>query len=285
MACIRSPVDREFNEPVFSAAGPWASQRAPGRGPDLGPHRRARGNRYAGAFRRRPRDSGRSPPSPERDRTRLMTGAGVARSARRQGRELLDDRGGRPGGPSSWDHSGGSGAGDGIRTRDILLGKQALCQLSYSRSGVARVYRRAQRASTEAALEAERMTERAVACGRQPALGSLIAPSARPLTRGTSATGPADLGTRGSRRGHRRTTTSGRYCSRRRTSRGTCDPSSRSGGAEGQRRRPRGQTRVSRGDRPAGDLRLRSPACGARGPGTPAPPGFGTLQRARPARA
>ena len=134
MACIRSPVDREFNEPVLSAAGPWAPQRAPGRGPDLGPHRRARGNRYAGAFRRRPRDSGRSPPSPERDRTRLMTGAGVARSARRQGRELLDDRGGRPGGPSSWDHSGGSGAGDGIRTRDILLGKQALCQLSYSRS-------------------------------------------------------------------------------------------------------------------------------------------------------
>ncbi len=29
----------------------------------------------------------------------------------------------------------GGGAGDGIRTRDILLGKQALCQLSYSRSG------------------------------------------------------------------------------------------------------------------------------------------------------
>ena len=29
---------------------------------------------------------------------------------------------------------GGSGAGDGIRTRDILLGKQTLCQLSYSRS-------------------------------------------------------------------------------------------------------------------------------------------------------
>src|SRR4051812_48785133 len=28
-----------------------------------------------------------------------------------------------------------SGAGDGIRTRDILLGKQTLCQLSYSRSG------------------------------------------------------------------------------------------------------------------------------------------------------
>ena len=26
------------------------------------------------------------------------------------------------------------GAGDGIRTRDILLGKQTLCQLSYSRS-------------------------------------------------------------------------------------------------------------------------------------------------------
>jgi hypothetical protein len=24
-------------------------------------------------------------------------------------------------------------AGDGIRTRDILLGRQALCQLSYSR--------------------------------------------------------------------------------------------------------------------------------------------------------
>ena len=30
---------------------------------------------------------------------------------------------------------GGVGAGDGIRTRDILLGKQTLCQLSYSRSG------------------------------------------------------------------------------------------------------------------------------------------------------
>ena len=30
--------------------------------------------------------------------------------------------------------SRGVGAGDGIRTRDILLGKQALCQLSYSRS-------------------------------------------------------------------------------------------------------------------------------------------------------
>ena len=29
----------------------------------------------------------------------------------------------------------GSGAGDGARTRDILLGKQTLCQLSYSRSG------------------------------------------------------------------------------------------------------------------------------------------------------
>jgi hypothetical protein len=29
---------------------------------------------------------------------------------------------------------GGTGAGDGIRTRDILLGKQTLCQLSYSRS-------------------------------------------------------------------------------------------------------------------------------------------------------
>ena len=28
------------------------------------------------------------------------------------------------------------GAGDGIRTRDILLGKQTLCQLSYSRPGV-----------------------------------------------------------------------------------------------------------------------------------------------------
>jgi hypothetical protein len=32
--------------------------------------------------------------------------------------------------------SGGEGgAGDGIRTRDILLGKQTLCQLSYSRAG------------------------------------------------------------------------------------------------------------------------------------------------------
>ena len=29
----------------------------------------------------------------------------------------------------------GGGAGDGARTRDILLGKQTLCQLSYSRSG------------------------------------------------------------------------------------------------------------------------------------------------------
>ena len=30
---------------------------------------------------------------------------------------------------------GRDGAGDGARTRDILLGKQTLCQLSYSRSG------------------------------------------------------------------------------------------------------------------------------------------------------
>ncbi len=29
----------------------------------------------------------------------------------------------------------GTGAGDGVRTRDLLLGKQTLCQLSYSRSG------------------------------------------------------------------------------------------------------------------------------------------------------
>ena len=29
----------------------------------------------------------------------------------------------------------GCGAGDGVRTRDLLLGKQTLCQLSYSRSG------------------------------------------------------------------------------------------------------------------------------------------------------
>ena len=29
------------------------------------------------------------------------------------------------------------GAGDGVRTRDIQLGKLTLCQLSYSRSGVA----------------------------------------------------------------------------------------------------------------------------------------------------
>ena len=37
---------------------------------------------------------------------------------------------------SSLDRSGrAGGAGDGIRTRDILLGKQTLCQLSYSRSG------------------------------------------------------------------------------------------------------------------------------------------------------
>ena len=32
-------------------------------------------------------------------------------------------------------HEGEGGAGDGIRTRDILLGKQTLCQLSYSRPG------------------------------------------------------------------------------------------------------------------------------------------------------
>ena len=31
--------------------------------------------------------------------------------------------------------SGGVGAGDGVRTRDIQLGKLTLCQLSYSRSG------------------------------------------------------------------------------------------------------------------------------------------------------
>ena len=36
---------------------------------------------------------------------------------------------------SSHDQNRGVGAGDGIRTRDILLGKQTLCQLSYSRSG------------------------------------------------------------------------------------------------------------------------------------------------------
>jgi hypothetical protein len=36
---------------------------------------------------------------------------------------------------SSHDQREGAGAGDGIRTRDILLGKQTLCQLSYSRSG------------------------------------------------------------------------------------------------------------------------------------------------------
>src|SRR6185503_2625489 len=34
----------------------------------------------------------------------------------------------------------GVGAGDGARTRDILLGKQTLCQLSYSRSGGSTVY-------------------------------------------------------------------------------------------------------------------------------------------------
>lgn len=28
------------------------------------------------------------------------------------------------------------GAGDGIRTHDILLGKQTLCQLSYTRKGL-----------------------------------------------------------------------------------------------------------------------------------------------------
>ena len=33
------------------------------------------------------------------------------------------------------------GAGDGIRTRDILLGKQTLCQLSYSRSAYAQLER------------------------------------------------------------------------------------------------------------------------------------------------
>ena len=30
---------------------------------------------------------------------------------------------------------GWDGAGDGARTRDLLLGRQALCQLSYSRIG------------------------------------------------------------------------------------------------------------------------------------------------------
>ena len=33
---------------------------------------------------------------------------------------------------------GEGGAGDGVRTRDIQLGKLTLCQLSYSRSGAAR---------------------------------------------------------------------------------------------------------------------------------------------------
>ena len=32
--------------------------------------------------------------------------------------------------------SGGSGAGEESRTLDLLLGKQTLCQLSYSREGV-----------------------------------------------------------------------------------------------------------------------------------------------------
>ena len=32
-----------------------------------------------------------------------------------------------------WNKKGGNGAGDGIRTRDINLGKVALYQLSYSR--------------------------------------------------------------------------------------------------------------------------------------------------------
>ncbi len=35
----------------------------------------------------------------------------------------------------------GGGAGDGIRTRDILLGKQTLCQLSYSRSASVQIER------------------------------------------------------------------------------------------------------------------------------------------------
>ena len=41
----------------------------------------------------------------------------------------------RANGERACQREGGDGAGDGIRTRDILLGKQTLCQLSYSRSG------------------------------------------------------------------------------------------------------------------------------------------------------
>ena len=51
-------------------------------------------------------------------------GAGVSRPERRRTAQLS-------GGP---ERDFEFGAGDGIRTRDILLGKQTLCQLSYSRS-------------------------------------------------------------------------------------------------------------------------------------------------------
>src|SRR5487761_2419407 len=44
-------------------------------------------------------------------------------------------------GPCAAVREGEGGAGDGIRTRDILLGKQTLCQLSYSRSNHAPVER------------------------------------------------------------------------------------------------------------------------------------------------
>ena len=52
----------------------------------------------------------------------------VSLAVARTPREIEARRHGTP------DSNQGTGAGDGARTRDILLGKQTLCQLSYSRS-------------------------------------------------------------------------------------------------------------------------------------------------------
>ena len=64
----------------------------------------------------------------------------------------------------------GLGAGDGIRTRDILLGKQTLCQLSYSRSG-GRHSRSggAALASRGASVAGERRTRESPGIGRRRA--------------------------------------------------------------------------------------------------------------------
>jgi hypothetical protein len=88
---------------------------------------------------------------------------------------------------------GRGGAGDGIRTRDILLGKQALCQLSYSRSerpdssaasvrGVLRPVRLARvvRGRVEPrSIKAGSLAVNGAAAGRMEAIGLADTPTSR----------------------------------------------------------------------------------------------------------